>query len=425
MFNLQNLSISRKMTLLSGVSLTALLLIGVVAIWITEKLSEDIDDLSSVQIVSMREEMQADMMHDGLRAVVFRSIIAGQTNNEADKQDCAAELKEFTESFKKSLEDLNRLPLDQITKKSVNDVFPELEKYIAKSQEITQLALSNQTDKALKEVPKFQEQFKILEDKMETLGNLIEQNSQKSRDKSAKETVYAQVTLIVGTILGFVFAVLLSYLISRSTVLRLRALAGIVNSLSAKNIEEKIDCQSKDEIGVVTCAFRDAYRYLERIAQAAEGLSHGKFDVKLEQRSEDDLLSRNFMIVTDTLQNLIKETSTLTKGAQSGDLSCRGNSQQFQGGYRELIDNINVTLDSIANPINEASEVLEKIAHRDLTPQMEGKYQGDFAKIKNSVNLAAENLKQGFEQVANSADQVAAAAEQISEGSQTLAQGAS
>jgi len=425
MLNLQNLSISKKLFFLSGISLSALLLIGVVALWVITQLSHNIEDLSSVQIVAMRNTMQADMMHDGLRAVVFRSIIAAETNNEVEKTECADELKEFSASFTESLEELDSLPLDETTKSSVKDVFPALQKYISKAEEITQMALSSQVDKAQKEIPKFQEQFKILEDRMETLGNLIEQNSQKSREKSEREVGYALVTLTVIPIGCFIVALFFSLMLSRSIVTRLKALAEIVNRLSAKNIEEKIDCQAKDEIGIVTCAFRDAYRYLEQIAQAAKGLSQGNFDVKLAPRSEDDTLSQNFMIVTDTLQNLVKETSNLTRGAQAGDLSCRGNSAQFEGGYRELIENINLTMNSIAEPINEASEVLERIASRDLTGQMEGDYRGDFAKIKTSVNLAADNLKQGFEQVANSADQVASAAEQISEGSQSLAQGAS
>ncbi len=413
------------MALLSGIALTALILIGIVSYWIITQLSYNIDDLSTVQIVAMHDAMQADMMHDGLRAVVFRSILAAQTNNETDKKECADELEEFTASFKKSLEELDQLPLDKETKESVRAVFPELQKYIAESEEITKMALSNQTDKALKEIPKFQEQFKILEERMETLGNLIEQNSQKSREKSTREVVYAKVTVVAVCVLSFAVALFLSVFLSRSIVSRLKTLAEIVESFSTKNIEEKIDCQAADEIGVVTRAFRDAFQYLERIAQAADGLSHGKFDVQLAARSADDMLSRNFMVVTKTLQNLIAETSVLTKGAQAGDLSCRGNSEQFQGGYRDLVKNINATLNSIAEPIHEASVVLERIADRDLTAQMRGEYQGDFAKIKVSVNLAAENLRHGFEHVADSADQVASAALQISLGSQSLAHGAS
>jgi methyl-accepting chemotaxis protein len=425
MLKLSNLSISKKMGLLSGISLVALLFIGAASFWMITQLSNALNDLSSVQIVAMHDAMQADMMHDGLRAVVFRSIIAAQTDNETEKHESVEELKEFTASFRESLESLEKLPMDGETKESVKQVFPALEDYIKKSEEISAIALSGQPDKALKEIPKFQEQFKILEDRMEKLGNLIEQNSQKSQEKSEKQATFAKTSLIVISVLSFGLALSLSIFLASSVIGRLKMLAELVERLSAKNIEEKIDCLAEDEIGVLTRAFRDAYQYLERVAEAAEELSRGKFDVALAARSEDDILSRNFMVVTKTLQNLVDETSTLTEAAQSGNLSSRGRSDRFQGGYRELIENINGTLNSITTPINEASVALEKIADRDLTVQMTGDYPGDFAKIKVSVNLAADNLKQGFEKVACSADQVASAAEQINQGSQLLAQSAS
>ena len=114
------------MALLSGVALTGLLFIGIVSLWVIYKLSQDIDDLSSVQIVALHSEMQADMMHDGLRAVVFRSILIAQANNQAEKQDCLDELNEFSGSFRKSLEELDKLPMDDVTKKSVKETFPEI-----------------------------------------------------------------------------------------------------------------------------------------------------------------------------------------------------------------------------------------------------------------------------------------------------------
>src|SRR5690606_27404312 len=84
----------------------------------------------------------------------------------------------------------------------------------------------------------------------------------------------------------------------------------------------------------------------------------------------------------------------------------------------------NRTLDAIAEPINEAAVVLERVAARDLTPRMDGDYRGDFAKIKESINTAVENLEHALSEVAASADQVTAASSQVSQGSQALAQAA-
>ncbi len=119
------------------------------------------------------------------------------------------------------------------------------------------------------------------------------------------------------------------------------------------------------------------------------------------------------------------EVTALTRRAEDGDISARGGETAYEGDYRALVGGINNILSAFGEPFDEAASVLERVADRDLTARMTGDYRGDFEKIKNSLNLAAQNLDEGFQKVAASAEQVAAAAGQISAGSQSLAQDAS
>jgi methyl-accepting chemotaxis protein len=76
-------------------------------------------------------------------------------------------------------------------------------------------------------------------------------------------------------------------------------------------------------------------------------------------------------------------------------------------------------------PIHEASQILEKLAQRDLCARMYGNYQGDHATIKNSVNATGEALHDALHKVAVAVDQVSAAAGQIASSSQAVSDGAS
>jgi methyl-accepting chemotaxis protein len=102
-----------------------------------------------------------------------------------------------------------------------------------------------------------------------------------------------------------------------------------------------------------------------------------------------------------------------------------GNEEAFNGAYHDIIHGVNKTLDGVMGPINEASEVLERIAGKDMTARIRSDYKGDHAKIKESLNLAVENLDKALQQVAIGADQVGAASLQVSSGGQSLSQGAS
>jgi len=199
----------------------------------------------------------------------------------------------------------------------------------------------------------------------------------------------------------------------------------------------------------VTSRVEELRRYdLSSLAAAAGDLANGKVDSRIEARvrpvtvdSGDEIgqlaATLNGMIEATqqsatafekafgTLRALIDETARLIREAQDGHLQERGDATPFAGGFKDLVEGFNATLDAVVGPISEASAVLERVAARDLTARMEGNYKGDHAVIKQSVNTVAEALDQTLGEIAAAADQVAAAAEQIAGGAQTLAANAS
>jgi methyl-accepting chemotaxis protein len=86
----------------------------------------------------------------------------------------------------------------------------------------------------------------------------------------------------------------------------------------------------------------------------------------------------------------VNEAKTLTTAALEGRLSTRGDAHKFQGGYRDIVQGVNDTLDAVIKPVQDAAIVLERLANKDMTARVTSDYQGDHAKIKEAVNLAAE-----------------------------------
>ncbi len=125
------------------------------------------------------------------------------------------------------------------------------------------------------------------------------------------------------------------------------------------------------------------------------------------------------------MRALVTETEKLTAAAEDGLLSTRGDTAQFDGSYKELVQGFNNTMDLLLDPVNEATVVLERVADRDLTARITADFKGDHAKIKTALNSAVDNLQQTLAEISGAAEQVAAAADQIATSSQSLAQGAS
>jgi methyl-accepting chemotaxis protein len=212
---------------------------------------------------------------------------------------------------------------------------------------------------------------------------------------------------------------------ARSIFRPLADLSASAREIARGDLSLDILHHSADEIGILADSFRELKTYVEDARNAAEAIGNGDVAVKVTPRSERDALSRSIQKVIETQQKLIAETGKLTRAAVAGQLSVRGDTTQFHGCYKELVQGINETLDAVISPVHEAAAALEKIAARDLGARVQGDYNGDLAKLTDALNAAVQNLDETLAQVSIGAEQVAAAAGQISSGSQSLSEGAS
>ncbi len=145
-----------------------------------------------------------------------------------------------------------------------------------------------------------------------------------------------------------------------------------------------------------------------------------------------DTYSGDFNALRDNLNQcieavmaLVTDARMLSEAAVAGKLATRADANRHQGDFRRIVQGVNETLDAVLAPINEAARVLEQVAAKDLTARVNGTYNGDLARIKESLNTAVDNLDSGLTQVGSASEQVSSAGEQISTGSQSLAEGAS
>jgi len=211
----------------------------------------------------------------------------------------------------------------------------------------------------------------------------------------------------------------------RSVLGALRSLSDAATEIARGKIEQRIDVQSKDEIGALAEAFRGIVSYIGEIAHAADRLAVGDLKAaSVTPRSEHDVLSRNVNRVSDALRTVVGEISSTIAAVQNGSLTQRPSAAAVDGAYAEVITGTGAMLDAVNAPIDEARTVLARVAKRDLVARMEGDYKGDHAAIKDSLNAALSNIGEAFSSLTSAVAQVNAAASEIGAGSQDLASGA-
>ncbi|HXK59568.1 MAG TPA: methyl-accepting chemotaxis protein [Acidobacteriota bacterium] len=240
---------------------------------------------------------------------------------------------------------------------------------------------------------------------------------QQSSEENAKRNIVIAL-LALGVTLVITFATVDR--ISRA----IRKLSAAAREVTAGKVDVSIDVRSSDEVGDLAESLREMIRIQRERAIAANRIAKGDLSVSVEKKSEDDVLGGAMITMQQGIQAMVQEIRRLASAALEGNLAYRADVSRHGGEFAEIIGGVNNTLNAVIGPINEAAQVLERIAAKDLTARVNGDYRGDLAKIKNAMNTAAENLNQALQQVAASAEQIAAASGQISSGSQSLSQGA-
>ena len=177
-------------------------------------------------------------------------------------------------------------------------------------------------------------------------------------------------------------------------------------------MSEELSIKQEDEIGQLAQAFSHMIAALRIKADVAKQIAEGNVDVDVRIESKEDELGHAMQKMKDSIQRLVKDANQLAGVAVEGKLDVRADVTPHRGEYKIIVSRINDTLDAVVGPIQEASQVLGKVAERNLSDRMQGEYKGDYAKIKESINAALDNLNSALNQVVAGSEQVNSASNQ-------------
>ena len=154
---------------------------------------------------------------------------------------------------------------------------------------------------------------------------------------------------------------------------------------------------------------KDAMKAIDTVADMLD--NEAKFEDKLSDSSANRTevfliiliiggllfaLGLSFVIIRNIsgiLQGLLTQTRTLTDAAVNGQLSTRANPDEVNFEFREVIIGMNNTLEAVVEPLNMASNYLQRIAEGDIPMNIFTEYKGDYNEIKNSINKCIDSIQ--------------------------------
>lgn len=127
---------------------------------------------------------------------------------------------------------------------------------------------------------------------------------------------------------------------------------------------------------------------INNIKQYAIKLSKGEFPNEIEIKPDDEIYEMiySFTRIRKVFEELFNEITTLQRTAQYGILDKRGDSDKFEGAFKDIIDGFNKVLDSLIIPLNLSAEYIDRISKGDIPKKIDDDFKGDFKEIQDNLN---------------------------------------
>ena len=212
-----------------------------------------------------------------------------------------------------------------------------------------------------------------------------------SLDQRNEALSYVMTVLVILSILGIIFLVVMLSLSTQRIVKPVEQLAETAEKLSEGDLEQDIKFRGRDEVGRLADSFRKMIETLKQKEQAAKANAVGNLNAEIEPISEKDTLGFAMHEVNTNLKILLDDLQTTIRAILEGDIDTRCNPDKLEGAYAEILNGINDALDAVTKPTIEVTNLLAEYAEGNLTNTMH-ELPGKQNILSESINSVRNNL---------------------------------
>jgi methyl-accepting chemotaxis protein len=365
-------SIKLRLILLIGTGLLTALIMSLVSYVGNTQMAGAVSD-NEVSMAALRNHLEADMMHDALRADVLSAMLVGLGKSTSSKAEVRSSIDEHAAHFREVLGNNLKLPVNPTIMAGLNQVKPSLDTYISAAERIVGLALENPLA-AQQELGTFNAAFSQLEDQMAALSELIETDTQQTSVGTQQAIIDAN--FAVG---GVLIASLLLLLVQGRWVLGsimgpLQTASRIADSIAHGHLSEPIaEPAGKDEASTLIRSLatmqRDLRGMIEVVRSNAQGVSgmserlsngcHEVADSSQQQSSAASTMAAAASEMTASIEEITRHAErALNMANQAENLAKEGG---------RVIHQVVSDMDGIARSAQQSAQVI-----RTLDKESEG-----------------------------------------------------
>jgi methyl-accepting chemotaxis protein len=249
-----SLTLRHRLITVTAMGLLFVTMIAGTGYWVITQITGAMSGIVTTS-TALRQQMQADMMHDALRADVYAALYAGRTADEAGKNELLQDLdlhsKNLIECFNRNLaSSLDPEILDQL-----NQIKPVADKYIADAKFLVYGSFSEENAQTGDELPAFLAVFKEMEKSMEDIGDIMEENVAASQREANEKATSAFIYIFSVLLFAVITMSVASHIVIRNIFVDLGAepveVNGLIRRVANGDLDVAVNLSARDNRSVV------------------------------------------------------------------------------------------------------------------------------------------------------------------------------
>lgn len=165
----------------------------------------------------------------------------------------------------------------------------------------------------------------------------------------------------------------------------------------------------------------------KKIVEVIGEYGKGNFAIEVPRfPGKKAFINENLNLVRKNMESLSKEINIIIESTLVGNLTLRGNTNQFDHAYySKIISGANQMLDTIISPIQEVIEVMKDVSKGNLKTNIKGDYKGEFLVLKDSLNTTINSIMSIVSELISVSEDIKISSNQITEAANSLSSGSS
>ncbi|MCB1783834.1 MAG: MCP four helix bundle domain-containing protein [Alphaproteobacteria bacterium] len=446
------MKISTRILTTNSLFLIVVILLGSIAVFELYN-TNNIYKQSTTIAAALRNQVEADMMHDGLRADVLYAIKLAQEDNQAERQDAINATSEHAQNFQRLISEVESANLSPSVNASLDHLKEPLSRYINSAQKIATDVFANK-EAIGKSYDTFQEDFEYLEGAMEDFSSVIETEFQNLNHAIEQKEKFIAVLIGTSVLMSLAIAVM-SWRTSQNKIVKpIGIITHTMSELANNNMGIEIPFVNlNDEIGVMAKTVQ-IFKENKLKADSLEKEQKKEQQIKLEHAEmlmnmttnfdknisrflqsmgaatkELEKTSKELLSLSDTGKGKSAELSDVSQTAETNVTIVASASEEMLASIKEINKQISQASTISSDAVSEADQAGKAIRQLAGSSEKIGEVLSLIQDIAEQTNLLALNATieaaragdagKGFAIVANEvkslASQTEKATEEISE----------